>query len=305
MGCWNVTSITIFSNITEIGMNAFSSCYALENVDFSKADKLEKIGGGAFGYCDKLAEIHLEYAKNLKIIDEAAFYNNGIEKVFLPDGVETIGKNALKRKDGQKTYVYGRTGSTAEEYCKNENAELFSDVCVFRDYEGVYLVHPDSWEEYYETGEGTYHVELEWPVSSDSSDVEWKSSDESIATVDSKGLVTRKKKETVTITAVRGEFSDSVVIKFLKESFSSKDGVWKYRKLTDSTIAICGYTGEGTKKVMIPSEIDGYTVTRCSSFILQIGRMHEQLHNYDIIIPQKNNIGYVGANAFGLANKSN
>lgn len=158
MGCWNVTSMTIFSNITEIGMNAFSSCYALENVDFSKADKLEKIGGGAFGYCDKLAEIHLEYAKNLKIIDEAAFYNNGIEKVFLPDGVETIGKNALKRKDGQKTYVYGRTGSTAEEYCKNENAELFSDVCVFRDYEGVYLVHPDSWEEYYETGEGTKKV---------------------------------------------------------------------------------------------------------------------------------------------------
>lgn len=31
--------------------------------------------------------------------------------------------------------------------------------------------------------------------------------------------------------------------------------------------------------------------------------MHEQLYNYDIIIPQKNNIGYVGANAFGLANK--
>lgn len=37
--------------------------------------------------------------------------------------------------------------------------------------------------------------------------------------------------------------------------------------------------------------------------MLQIGRMHEQLYNYDIIIPQKNNIGYVGANAFGLANK--
>ena len=33
-----------------------------------------------------------------------------------------------------------------------------SDVCVFRDYEGVYLVHPDSWEEYYETGEGTKKV---------------------------------------------------------------------------------------------------------------------------------------------------
>lgn len=39
--------------------------------------------------------------------------------------------------------------------------------------------------------------------------------------------------------------------------------------------------------------------------MLQIGRMHEQLYNYDIIIPQKNNIGYVGANVFGLANKSN
>ena len=317
MGCWNVTSMTIFSNITEIGMNAFSSCYALENVDFSKADKLEKIGGGAFGYCDKLAEIHLEYAKNLKIIDEAAFYNNGIEKVFLPDGVETIGKNALKRKDGQKTYVYGRTGSTAEEYCKNENAELFSDVCVFRDYEGVYLVHPNYWEEYYKTGEGNYQVELEWPVSTDNSGVEWKSSDESIATVDSKGVVTRKKKGTVTITAVRGEFSDSVVVKILKESFSSKDGVWKYRKLTDSTIAICGYMGEGTKKVTIPSEIDGYTVTRLQQFydanwedvrILVLPETLEMIdsdvlasfnYSYDIIIPKKNNISYVGENAFG------
>ena len=113
---------------------------------------------------------------------------------------------------------------------------------------GVYLVHPNYWEEYYKTGEGNYQVELEWPVSTDNSGVEWKSSDESIATVDSKGVVTRKKKGTVTITAVRGEFSDSVVVKILKESFSSKDGVWKYRKLTDSTIAICGYMGEGTKK---------------------------------------------------------
>ena len=36
--------------------------------------------------------------------------------------------------------------------------------------------------------------------------------------------------------------------------------------MPDSTIAICGYTGEGTKKVMIPSEIDGYTVTRLQQF---------------------------------------
>lgn len=70
----------------------FQVVMPLKMLIFRKQISLRRIGGGAFGYCDKLAEIHLEYAKNLKIIDEAAFYNNGIEKVFLPDGVELLAK---------------------------------------------------------------------------------------------------------------------------------------------------------------------------------------------------------------------
>lgn len=311
-----ITEITFPENLKTIGTYAFYNDTSLNKADFSKAKKLETIGEFAFGTCKNMTDINLEEATALKTIGYGAFNSIGTDSIVIPDSVETIYETQMQTFSNYGVYgftIYGKAGSVAEEYANNSNGRV-----TFYNLDGVYLEKPKE-ATYVEVADGTYQVETIWPKNPKDAGVIWKSSDKSIATVDGNGLVTRAEKGNgiVTITAIRGEFSDSIDLKISTPAKTSADGKWKYRVLADNTVALCGYTGGTDKKVTMPDSIDGRTVTRLQAFYMRKWDNVKQLilpktvtkieanaleeYQQEIIIPEGNVISYIGDNAFGWA----
>lgn len=87
------------SSITEIGANAFRTCYNLKTVTLP--DTVEKIGDYAFSGCTSLKNI--TFPANLKSIGTYAFNNSKIEELILPEGLEDIGTYTFVRNSVLKT----------------------------------------------------------------------------------------------------------------------------------------------------------------------------------------------------------
>lgn len=327
------TNVKISKNIEKIDADAFSYCYSLTNIDFSEAESLKiiekntfvstplksvvipknviDIGERAFYGCYALTNIDLTKAVSLRKIGGYAFSNTKIDCITIPVSVETIEENAFYNYNN--IIVYGRAGTEAEEYCKS-NTEKYT----FRDLEGVYLEKPNkskgAKKGYWETENNTYQLQLSWPEKGTDEGIQWSSSDESIATVAQNGLVSKMKNGTVTITVTRGKMKDSVKVKFLQPSLTSKDGIWQYHKLSDGTIGLSGYNGGKSTKVTMPDMVDGYVVTRLEPFYItkwdnvktfilpkSVKRIEAKaLMGYrgEIIIPEDNSLNYVGNYAF-------
>ena len=103
------------------------------------------------------------------------------------------------------------------------------------------------------------------PTNATNQEVTWSSSNEAVAKVDKKGIVTGVSDGNATITATSQENSSikdtcNVIV---EGSFS---GNYSYEKLDDGTIKILKYKGNETN-VQIPSKIDGYTVTQIGSYV--------------------------------------
>lgn len=79
-------TITIPSTVKKIEQGVFQSCKKLKEVKLSK--NLESIGSGAFSYCLKLKKLTLP--KTLKKIGTGAFLFSGLEKIVIPENVQTI-----------------------------------------------------------------------------------------------------------------------------------------------------------------------------------------------------------------------
>ena len=92
----------------------------------------------------------------------------------------------------------------------------------------------------------------------DSADIEWSSSDSNLASVDGKGRVTLKKCGDVTITAKCGDITASREINWSNNTFSNDEFEYSVAGKREATIT--KYKGSNTE-IVIPSEIDGYTVT--------------------------------------------
>ena len=145
----SVTGISLPSTLKEIGANAFWDMNALTGITLP--DGLEEIGSGCFYGCNQLKSIDLprsvkklgdpdsnnsyamfEYCRNLKTInipadsqlsyiESGAFYESGIESIFIPSTVEEIGVAAFN------TYLL-KDISVAEDnpYYKSVDGVLFS-----------------------------------------------------------------------------------------------------------------------------------------------------------------------------------
>ena len=91
------TKIIVSEGVTEIDKDAvraetFTPNETIEEVVLPEG--LEKINGGAFGYCKNLKRVH--FPESLKEIGYNAFYNcESLEEVSLPEGLKKIGSYAF------------------------------------------------------------------------------------------------------------------------------------------------------------------------------------------------------------------
>ncbi len=89
--CCDITSIIISDSVTCIGDYAFLGCEFLKSVTLGNG--VTTIGEYAFGICESL------------------------KSLIIPDSVKTIGEGAFE--DCEKLTLYGKTGSVAQNYAKN------------------------------------------------------------------------------------------------------------------------------------------------------------------------------------------
>ena len=94
--CFNLKSIKFSKNLKYIGETNFAECVALDNVVIP--DGVERIEVGTFNSCTNLKNIVLP--QNLKYIGEAAFgYCTDLNNVTIPASVTEIGEEAFSEYD--------------------------------------------------------------------------------------------------------------------------------------------------------------------------------------------------------------
>ena len=146
--CSALEYVILPEKTSEIGQYAFKNCVALEEVYIPQSVKT--IGTEAFYGCEMLADIEIsDYSiteikantfmnihalesvvlpKGLKTIGSQAFKNDtSLVSVTIPESVTSIAANAFSYPD--KTTIYGRTGSYAETFAK-ENGFKFVDNAI-------------------------------------------------------------------------------------------------------------------------------------------------------------------------------
>lgn len=103
----SVTEISLPNALEEIGSGCFYSCNQLKSIDLPRSVK--KLGdpdsdnsSAMFEYCRNLKTINIPADSQLSYIESGAFYESGIESIFIPSTVEEIGVaafNAYSLKD--------------------------------------------------------------------------------------------------------------------------------------------------------------------------------------------------------------
>ena len=104
-GCTSLTSVTIPDNVTAIGKWAFYGCTSLPSVTIPNS--VTNILYSAFGGCTNLTEINVAESNPSYASVDGVLFNKGMTKILayplgknldnynVPDGIETIGKNAF------------------------------------------------------------------------------------------------------------------------------------------------------------------------------------------------------------------
>lgn len=200
-----VTTITIPNSIEVIESNAFSGCIFLETVKI--ADSVWMIKQKAFAYCENLKNVQLP--NSLNIIREQAFYKcSKLEKITIPDSVYLMEANIFRRCINLKLItVMSKTPEKPMQISPNAFKDTFSEITI-------YGMNGSNIQKYSNNEKITFK-ELELVTKNKTmnlgdtftlqmnslADCIWRSTNNSVTTVDSDGNVTAKKAGQSTIIA--------------------------------------------------------------------------------------------------------
>ncbi len=222
--CASLESIVIPRRVTRIGDNAFKNCVALKSVTIPKS--VTQIGNSVFSYPARMTIYGISgiYAEQYAKENDIVFVNSEIsaERISLSETSLTLAKGAEKtlfltiEPDGVLEDVTWRSSNTNVASVDDTglvravglgtttikvtvgNKSVSCKVTVAQPVTYINLNADKCEMEALDTFQLTANV---GPEEAEKKDVSWKSSDETVATVDENGLVTAIKKGTAVITA--------------------------------------------------------------------------------------------------------
>lgn len=92
--CTNLETLEIGNGITKIGNHAFEHTNI---TSITIPDSVTAIGEQAFNGCTSLTEVNISKNSKLETIEDGAFYDTRVLKMYLPGGVKTLGVGAFQR----------------------------------------------------------------------------------------------------------------------------------------------------------------------------------------------------------------
>lgn len=282
----NLASITFPSTLKKIGEGAFYSNAFTEVVIPEGTTRIER---GAFNDCDQLTNVSLP--STLTYIGANAFAGcTALDKIVLPDRISGISTNPFGSGIELIDKIYANAGSTTAKTLEKNNITYIAIAYP----QSITL--SDSNLELISGKDATLTVtEATGDPEPTNTDVEWKSSDENVATVDENGNIKAVGEGTATITATcvgknvdeENYASASCTVKVLgiEKNFT-------YSINEDNEVVIEGYDGGYKHRPEIPSEIEGLPVTAIAD---------NAFVDVDAIstVTLPNSIKSVGENAFG------
>ena len=216
--CMALREITLNKGLTKIGQYAIENCDSLTKIQLPNS--VESIGTGAFYDCDDLVDVTL--GSGISAVSDRTFEHcDALSEILLPYRVASIGSNAFKDcvkftsitiprattkiADNAFSYldrltIYGVEGTYAETYAKEKGIKFVNKA--------VPATKVELSETELSISKGaTANLVLNITPTDFTDAVTWKSSDESIVTIDETGKVTAKGLGTATIKVDVGSVS--------------------------------------------------------------------------------------------------
>jgi len=194
--CKSLSSIVLPDGIKNIGKMAFSNCSKLTNI--SIPDTVEEIGAGAFVNCSSMVSITLPCGVRKISGDYSAdgYCFEGctnLRTLYFTKSIQEIGNDAFRNLSASNITFYGYSGTAAKVYANQKGFRFVECTPV----SSISL----SGNTTVNSAETITVNKSISPSNAYNKNLKWTSSNTSIATVDSNGVVTGKNKGTVTITA--------------------------------------------------------------------------------------------------------
>ena len=202
-GCSGLASVEIPNSVTTIGNQAFYGCSGLKKVHIG--DSVISIGESTFSECSGLTQFHI--GASVESIGDFAFYKcSGLTSLDIPNSVKSIDSFVFSGCDGlRRIKCWAVTPpSVSEATFYSESCHLYHNVYLqvpqqsIKDYKAHYVwrrfleaqrivLDPEAWQG--EEGD-SFHISATIYPAAANQQLNWLSSDENVAIVDTEGNVT-------------------------------------------------------------------------------------------------------------------